>query len=317
MISTLMAVATASPQPPRDLEPSLPAALSKFILRLLAKNPAQRPESAQAVARALQEMEEKVRHERTMARHRPRFFERRRRRVSWRIGLAAAVLAGIVIFWPTPRGLVKIESDDPLVEIVFDKNGPTVKGADKEPITLRAGEHGVAVKRGDFKFEADKLLLKKGTTVTLKVELLQGKIQVTADGQVLGRSELPGAAEKAAAAIDVKTRRPEPAADRLLPGSVWTGKRTYRKGWWAGGTVSYELHVTQRNGTKFKGFVFDNGPRRNYADVEGEIKSEAVSWREQPPNQPNDHRNIQGRNWLDEGHSQDPGRLVGQTSAPG
>ena len=100
--------------------------------------------------------------------------------------LLAVFLGGIVLLWPTPQGVVKIESDDPNVEVMFDKTGPTVKGADKEPIALQAGEHGILVKRGDFEFEADKFVLRKGDTLTLKVELLPGKIQVTADGRVIG-----------------------------------------------------------------------------------------------------------------------------------
>ncbi len=142
-------------------------------------------------------------------------------------GLLATVIAGIVIFWPTPRGVIKIESDDPSVEIVFDKTGPTVKGAGKEPITLAAGEHGVRIKRGDFEFEADKFVLKKGATITLKVELLKGKIQVKADGLVIGAKELP-----TVAAVGASPRGPLPKTFKndlgmefvLVPkGKSWLG----------------------------------------------------------------------------------------------
>jgi formylglycine-generating enzyme required for sulfatase activity len=106
------------------------------------------------------------------------------------LALVLALALGLVL-WPTPRGTVRIESDDPSVEVVFGKDGPTIKGADKEPITLRAGEHGVLIKRGDFTFEADKLVLKKGAALTLKVELLQGKVQVLQDGQVVAAQDMP------------------------------------------------------------------------------------------------------------------------------
>jgi hypothetical protein len=116
----------------------------------------------------------------------------------WRSGLVAiagaalaTVLALSVVLWPTPRGTVRIESDDPAVEVVFGKDGPTIKGADKEPISLRAGEHGVRIQRGDFTFEADKLVLKKGAALTLKVELLQGKVQVMQDGRVVASQDMP------------------------------------------------------------------------------------------------------------------------------
>src|SRR5262249_50781517 len=59
LFSTLMAVATENPGPPCELEPGLPPALSTLILRLLAKEPGQRLESAQAVAEALQELLER------------------------------------------------------------------------------------------------------------------------------------------------------------------------------------------------------------------------------------------------------------------
>jgi Leucine Rich repeat len=123
------------------------------------------------------------------------WFGKKRPSLPWVVGMAggllALVLGGIVLFWPTPQGLVKIESDDPSVEIVFDKAGPTVKGAGKEPITLWAGAHGVLVKRGDFEFETEKFVLTKGATTTLKVELLPGKIQLLQDGTVIGSRDLP------------------------------------------------------------------------------------------------------------------------------
>lgn len=90
-----------------------------------------------------------------------------------------------VFHWSTPRGTVRIENDDPAVEVIFDKDGPTIKGADKEPITLRAGEHGVRIRRGDFAFETDRLVFTKGSALLLKVELLEdkGKVQVLQDGR--------------------------------------------------------------------------------------------------------------------------------------
>jgi serine/threonine protein kinase/formylglycine-generating enzyme required for sulfatase activity len=115
----------------------------------------------------------------------------------WLVGMAggcfAAAIAGIVLLWPTPHGMVRIESDDPNVEIVFDKAGPTVKAAGMEPITLRAGEHGalIRVKRGEFEFETSKFLLKKGATTTLRLEFLPDKVQVKADGEVIGAEPLP------------------------------------------------------------------------------------------------------------------------------
>jgi serine/threonine protein kinase len=55
-LSTLLALATQRPRPPRALNSGLPAALSDLILRLLARDPAGRPASARAVADALADL---------------------------------------------------------------------------------------------------------------------------------------------------------------------------------------------------------------------------------------------------------------------
>ena len=55
-LATLTAVITQQPPPPRELNPELPPALADLIVRLLAKDPAGRPPSAQAVAEALQDI---------------------------------------------------------------------------------------------------------------------------------------------------------------------------------------------------------------------------------------------------------------------
>jgi serine/threonine protein kinase len=54
MISTLLAVATENPAPPVLLNFELSTELSDFVMQLLAKEPKERPESAQAVAETLE-----------------------------------------------------------------------------------------------------------------------------------------------------------------------------------------------------------------------------------------------------------------------
>ena len=64
------------------------------------------------------------------------------------------------------------------IQVVFDKGGPTVKGVDKQDIKLSAGEHGLHIKRGDLEFDTDKFILKRGETVTLRIEWFkEGKVQ--------------------------------------------------------------------------------------------------------------------------------------------
>lgn len=211
-LSIISALAMTNPDPPSKVKDDVPGPLSELVMKLLAKKPAERPPSATAVVDAIQKIEsqieepadrpgQKTQKMKVAEKTRTETFKTQpagpaKKRPRWPLvaGLAAAcglVVAGIVLFWPTPHGLVKIESDDPAVEIVFDKTGPTIKGIDKEPIRLRAGEHGLLLRRGDFSFESNKLMIKKGETVTLKVELLPGKLQLVMDGKVIGSREIP------------------------------------------------------------------------------------------------------------------------------
>ena len=56
-ISTLVAVASAQPSPPCVVDPSVPLELSLLIMKLLEKDPSNRPASARAVADALATIE--------------------------------------------------------------------------------------------------------------------------------------------------------------------------------------------------------------------------------------------------------------------
>jgi serine/threonine protein kinase len=59
-LSIIMAVALHPPAPPLDLNPEVPTALSDLVMRLLAKNPDERPDSALAVVQALQDIESRT-----------------------------------------------------------------------------------------------------------------------------------------------------------------------------------------------------------------------------------------------------------------
>jgi WD40 repeat protein len=90
-VSLLLAVARHDPQPPRLLDAGIPPALSALILRLLAKDPADRPESADEAAESLGAIR--------------RFVRPPRRRRRWLVvALAAVVLAlGAAVAWQLLR----------------------------------------------------------------------------------------------------------------------------------------------------------------------------------------------------------------------
>jgi serine/threonine protein kinase len=191
-VSMLMAVATHDPAPPIALAPEVPKELSDLVMQLLEKEPARRPASAAAVAGTLEALEDRQRQRQVASPPAGRRAAPRRR---WLACTAVAVLGllalaaagGIVLFWPTPHGTVRIEVADPDIRVVIDKDALTIQGAGKQDITLRPGEHDLNVKRGDLAFETDKFILRQGETVTLRVELLNGKVQVVQDGKVIGQ----------------------------------------------------------------------------------------------------------------------------------
>ena len=83
------------------------------------------------------------------------------------------------------------------------------------------------------------------------------------------------------------------AVDLLPAGSVWKGTRSYRKGGYAGNTVSYELYVRERDGTTFKGYKIDNG--KNRLEIEGEIDGGTISWSERLGTTSEVHFRAQGK----------------------
>jgi serine/threonine protein kinase/WD40 repeat protein len=132
MISTLMAVATEEPRPLEQLAPGLPPALSALILRLLAKDPAGRPPSAQAVADEL----ERIAQEPTAARPAGRTKGHRG------IAVAAGVLLlGLIAWWAaevllrvkTPGGVPVVEAYRPCATA-----GPTARFACRVPFPERS-----------------------------------------------------------------------------------------------------------------------------------------------------------------------------------
>jgi regulation of enolase protein 1 (concanavalin A-like superfamily) len=60
VMAVLTALSTTMPRPPRDWREELPPALSELVLRLLAKDPAHRPESAEAVVKEIRSIERDV-----------------------------------------------------------------------------------------------------------------------------------------------------------------------------------------------------------------------------------------------------------------
>ncbi|MEX2026060.1 MAG: hypothetical protein WEH44_02150, partial [Pirellulaceae bacterium] len=109
-------------------------------------------------------------------------------------GAAAALilLAGIILLWQTDEGTVRIEIHDPAISATVMGTELSVQGSGDHPLTVEPGEHGLHVKYGELEFDTNKFVLADGETVRLRIELLEGKVQVVQeDGAPIGQLLLP------------------------------------------------------------------------------------------------------------------------------
>jgi serine/threonine protein kinase/formylglycine-generating enzyme required for sulfatase activity len=188
LISTLMAVVSKDPARPHDLEPSVPPALSQLILKLLAKEPGKRPESAQAVAETLDRMASAVEPlvPSTRAGDSPRLPLDGAQgptkplqspagvKKSWLIGagIAVCVLIGVTFLWAsgvfrvkTTEGTLVFNVNEANPDITIDGEKVTVawdNGGKSAEIRVNPGTHKIEVKKDGFQAEAKELTLKEG-----------------------------------------------------------------------------------------------------------------------------------------------------------
>jgi len=120
-------------------------------------------------------------------------------------GVFLILLAATVFFLKTPSGTLRVEINDPEIEVSIKGSDVVLKGVEIEDVTLRPGEHVFYFYRGYFEFDTTSLILKKRETVVVKVELLDGQVQVASGGKVIG-SSLP-----ASATVAETTKPPAPA----------------------------------------------------------------------------------------------------------
>ena len=102
---------------------------------------------------------------------------------------ALGYIAGEVILWQTPDGkVVRIESNDPSIMLAFGNGELKVTGAYDQPVTLAPGKVDLKITKPqpngtDFEFETDKLVVRKGDQIVLKIEVLDGEVRIVQDGK--------------------------------------------------------------------------------------------------------------------------------------
>jgi hypothetical protein len=187
-VAVLTALATERPRPVADLNPALPPALAELVMQLLAKDPAERPTSARAVADRLQAVERLLAAAaETPARSRGAAWKRR--------GLAAALVlaallplayffGGTIIRIATNRGELVIETDDPNIEVTIKGGGVTIHDKVKDRrFVLTAGDYDLEVREvgdGGVRFATKRFSITRGGKETFNARHLPW-IDVNAD----------------------------------------------------------------------------------------------------------------------------------------
>jgi hypothetical protein len=220
-ISTLMAIATASPKPPCQVNPEIPPVLSSLIMELLAKDPAARPPSAKSVIDEITAIERGERRvvvtvvparKETVLVVEPAEtdahnvlplaepFEQRRdlslaRLWPWIAGAAGILMAlmlivAVVIFSGGSRpGNVTMTVDPPNVEILVDGR-PVARDLVVDRGVVRfevdAGKHEMKVTKDGFEPYTVQFTVTAGQTEEMRVHL-----QARKDSPLVGKTPNP------------------------------------------------------------------------------------------------------------------------------
>ena len=221
--ATLLALTQQTPKPIRDLNPDVPEAVAGFVSRLLEKDPARRPQSAAEVAESLARLEwgEAVNRQTRANSDLPtepevsRLPRQRQSRTDvttplWRRrlvrllllglgGFSAIVFGAVVLFVRTNRGTLRVELNDPRIEVSVNGTDIVVKDKTEEILRLEPGDHSLHVKQGDLQFDTDAISLKKGETVAVKIELVDGDLLAMRGDSPLGHRKLADSDRRTAA----------------------------------------------------------------------------------------------------------------------
>ncbi|MHC5540123.1 serine/threonine protein kinase, partial [Singulisphaera rosea] len=206
--------------------------------------------------------------------------------IVWMVGVFRAKISdGTIVLENLPKD-AEVLVDGLKIPLSWPELGSSVR------IRAAPGERKIEVEQVGYKTFGDRVTLDAGESEVVNVRLvpLPEKKDVTDEDWPTQVDEHTNRSEiKTSEAAESEDRKQQPdakepstpiALDQLAEGTIWTGSRTYPAEIYRGVTVTYELHIRERDGDKFKGNVFDNGKNRNRAEVEGEVDGEAISWRE-------------------------------------
>ena len=160
LLSVLSQLGKDQAAPPSTHRADLDRRLEAICLRAIAKNPADRYESAGALAEALEQY---------LGSAAPPAYRRRLAR----LGVAAAgaiLLLALVIHFKTNKGTLVLEVDPPDVSVTIDGNQVDIKSP-RDEIRLSVGKHDLEVTKDGFQTHTDSFTVRRRGKVELRCRL--------------------------------------------------------------------------------------------------------------------------------------------------
>lgn len=159
-LAVLRSLAVDQPVPPHEINRAVPPGLSAITMKLLSKQPAQRPQSAIAVAEAL-------------AKFGPETHSAKRvtgRWVAAAVVLFVLVAAVVKLTFKTPDGTLIVELTDPAIKVSLDaQDGLLITDAGPREIRLPPGSYRWQATKAGQPDKSDVLTIQQGLETVLRV----------------------------------------------------------------------------------------------------------------------------------------------------
>lgn len=166
----LDAILSVPPPAPRQLVPQLDRRLEAICLKAMAQAPEKRYASARELAEALE-----------------RYADKRRKTgwPAWVLGLAAVLLAAVIVYVKTGNGTVTVYVDEPQAQITVDGT-PYAIETRKRRLELPVGRHELKIEKEGFQTHGESVVIRwRGSAVELRVQLPSREFVQIASGRYL------------------------------------------------------------------------------------------------------------------------------------
>jgi hypothetical protein len=110
--------------------------------------------------------------------------------------LGAAIVIGAIFaavyYMQTNHGIVRVEVNDPSLQVSINDQHITTQDGDGKTLTIRPSEQTLIVRNddADFEFETDRFQIRRGDEINFKVDYRNGEIVVRKDYQTFARAHL-------------------------------------------------------------------------------------------------------------------------------